>query len=48
MTNTSERWAKIFARAAKERDPKKLLKIIEEINRLSQEKRRQPSQRRAA
>ncbi len=37
--NTDERWRKLAAEAAKEQDPKKLLALIEEINRRLEERR---------
>jgi hypothetical protein len=35
---TGERWRELCAKAAEEQDPAKLLKLVEEINRLLQEK----------
>jgi hypothetical protein len=37
-TTTKERWFQLCELAAKEQDPKKLLSLIEEINRLLEEK----------
>lgn len=34
MVNTEERWRQLCAEAAVEQDPQKLMKLVEEINRL--------------
>jgi hypothetical protein len=39
LGETKERWRELCERASTEQDPQKLLKLIEEINRLLKEKR---------
>ena len=40
MENKEERWRELCARAAVEKDPEKLMKLVEEISRLLAEKQK--------
>lgn len=38
MSNTKERWQELSEQAAKEQDPQRVLELVQEINRLLEEK----------
>jgi hypothetical protein len=40
MTNNDEIWLELCGRASKEQDPRKLLMLVEQINRLLKERER--------
>jgi hypothetical protein len=41
MADKQERWKQLCALAAQERDPKKLMLLVQEVNRLLEEQERQ-------